>query len=47
MSSEEFSERPLRIDYWDCDDCELSELDRWEKKTHETLTDHTLVARYV
>jgi hypothetical protein len=47
MQREEFSERTLRIDYWDCEDCELTELDRWEKEAHEGLTDHSLVARDV
>lgn len=33
------------IDLWDCVDCEVRELDRWEKQVHEDLTDHPLVAR--
>lgn len=37
----------LQIDYWDCEDCILSDLDRWEKETHEELTDHSLVPRSV
>lgn len=40
------SERNPRIDYWDCEDCELRELDTWEKEAHEELTDHALVPRY-
>lgn len=36
-----------RIDYWDCEDCMLSELDEREKKRHEQLTEHTIVPRYV
>ena len=47
MTDDRSSEHPLRIDYWDCEDCELSELARWEKETHEDRADHDLVARYV
>lgn len=41
------SERSLRIDHWDCEDCILVELEQWEKEAHEQVTDHTLIARYV
>lgn len=44
MNTEKSSER---IDHWDCEDCELGELDDWEKEAHEELTDHTIVPRYV
>lgn len=37
----------MRIDYWDCEDCMLTELETWEMEAHKRATDHDLVARYV
>lgn len=36
-----------RVDYYDCEDCRLTELDEHEKDRHEQLTDHSVVPRYV
>lgn len=37
----------IEIESWNCKECELRELDWWEKETHEELTNHILEPRYV
>jgi hypothetical protein len=35
------------IDYWNCEDCRLSELDKGEAQFHEKAADHNVVPVYV